>query len=217
LPIETRRGVVSVDVLERRLLERILAPPPKLLFRERQLERALALAKNGVSFVVYGPVGAGKTTLLWKVRAHSPGALYVSCASARTHSALQRKLEPARLYLIDDYSLAVREPRLRELVRSLKPKIVVVYPPVEVYEELELFEKLEMPAYTLEELEEICRERAARLALAVDDEDVRAAAKAGLEHGGNARVALMVLAERAAVNSYRLAMEGRRLPFSVEA
>jgi Cdc6-like AAA superfamily ATPase len=67
-----------------------------------------------------------------------------------------------------------------------------------------------MPAYTLEELEEICRERAARLALAVEEEDVRAAARAGLEHGGNARVALMVLAERAAANSYSLALEGYR-------
>jgi Cdc6-like AAA superfamily ATPase len=65
-----------------------------------------------------------------------------------------------------------------------------------------------MPAYTLEELEEICRERAARLDLPVDEEDVRAAAKAGVEHGGNARVALLVLAERAAANRYRLAMEG---------
>jgi hypothetical protein len=60
-----------------------------------------------------------------------------------------------------------------------------------------------MPAYTLEESEDICRERAARLALAVDN-DVRAAARAGFEHCGNALVALMVLAERAAYNIYRL-------------
>jgi hypothetical protein len=106
--------------------------------------------------------------------------------------------------------MAVREPRLKELVRSLEPKAVVVYPPVEAYGELEGLEGVEMPAYALEELEEICRERAARLDLPVDEEDVRAAAKAGVEHGGNARVALMVLAERAAANRYRLAMEGYR-------
>jgi Cdc6-like AAA superfamily ATPase len=75
-----------------------------------------------------------------------------------------------------------------------------VYPPVEAYEELEGLEKIEMQPYTLEELEDICRERAARLALAVDDEDVKAAARAGFEHGGNARVALIVLAERTAAN-----------------
>jgi hypothetical protein len=130
----------------------------------------------------------------------------VSCASARTYSALRSKLlKPAAYYVVDDYPMAVREPRLRELVRSLKPKIVVVYPPAAAYEELEGLERIEMPAYTLEELEEICRERAARLALAVEEEDVRAAAKAGFEHGGNARVALMVLAERAAANLQRAA------------
>jgi Cdc6-like AAA superfamily ATPase len=203
---------MGLDFLERRLLERVLAPPPKLLFRERQLERALELAKAKTSFVVYGPIGTGKTTLLWMLRARLAklGAeiLYVSCASARTYSALRARLKPAALYLIDDYAMAVREPRLKELVRTLEPKAVVVYPPVEAYGELEGLERIEMPAYTLEELEEICRERAARLALAVEEEDVRAAAKAGFEHGGNARVALMVLAERAAANSYRLAMEG---------
>jgi Cdc6-like AAA superfamily ATPase len=203
---------MGLDFLERRLLERVLAPPPKLLFRERQLERALELAREKVSFVVYGPIGTGKTTLLWMVRGRlarlGVEALYVSCASARTFEALRRRIKPVALYLIDDYAMAVREPRLKELVRSLEPKIVVVYPPAAAYEELEGLERIEMPAYTLEELEEICRERAARLALAVEEEDVRAAAKAGFEHGGNARVALMVLAERAAANSYRLAMEG---------
>jgi hypothetical protein len=39
---------VGLDFLERKLLERILAPPPKLLFREWQLE----LAREKVSFVV---------------------------------------------------------------------------------------------------------------------------------------------------------------------
>jgi Cdc6-like AAA superfamily ATPase len=203
---------MGLDFLERRLLERILAPPPKLLFRERQLERALELAREKASFVVHGPIGTGKTTLLWMLRARlaklGAEALYVSCASARTYSALRSRLKPASLYLIDDYTMAVREPRLKELVRSLEPKIVVVYPPLEAYGELEGLERIEMPAYTLEELEEICRERAARLELPVDEEDVRAAAKAGFEHGGNARVALMVLAERAAANSYRLTVEG---------
>jgi Cdc6-like AAA superfamily ATPase len=205
---------MGLDFLERRLLERILAPPPKLLFRERQLERALELAKAKVSFAVYGPIGVGKTTQLWMVRDRlaklGVEALYVSCASARTHSALRARLKPAQLYLIDDYAMAVREPRLKELVKGLEPKAVVVYPPVEAYEELEGLERVEMPAYTLEELEEICRERAARLELPVGDEDVRAAARAGVEHGGNARVALMVLAERAAANSYRLSAEGYR-------
>jgi hypothetical protein len=97
--------------------------------------------------------------------------LYVSCASARTFEALRRMIKPAALYLSvlylnDDYVLAVREPWLRELVRSLEPKIVVVYPPAAAYEELEGLEKIEMPPYALEELEDICRERAARLALA---------------------------------------------------
>ena len=194
-----------LDALERRLLERILAPPPKLLFRERQLERALELAAGGESFVVYGPIGTGKTTLALAAVRGLEGAAYVS-ASARTYSALRSKLlKPAACYLIDDYTMAARDPRLRELVRSLKPKIVVVYPPVGAYEELEGLVRVEMPAYSLEELEEICRERAARLALAVDEEDVRAAARAGFEHGGNARIALMVLAERAVANLQRAA------------
>jgi Cdc6-like AAA superfamily ATPase len=207
---------MGLDFLERKLLERVLAPPPKLLFRERQLERAFELAREKASFVVYGPIGTGKTTLLWMLRARcskelGAEALYVSCAFARTFEALRSKLlKPAAYYLIDDYTMAVREPRLKELARSLEPKIVVVYPPAAAYEELEGLERIEMPAYTLEELEEICRERAARLALAVEEEDVRAAAKAGFEHGGNARVALMVLAERTAANSYRLAQEGYR-------
>jgi Cdc6-like AAA superfamily ATPase len=205
---------MGLDFLERRLLERVLAPPPKLLFRQRQLERAFELAREKVSFLVYGPIGTGKTTLLWMVRDRLAklGAepLYVSCASARTLEALRRKLKPAQLYLIDDYPMAVREQRLKELVRTLEPKAVVVYPPVEAYGELEGLERVVMPAYALEELEEICRERAARLELPVGDEDVRAAAKAGVEHGGNARVALMVLAERAAANSYRLSAEGYR-------
>ena len=201
---------MGLDFLERRLLERILAPPPKLLFRERQLERALELAAGGESFVVYGPIGTGKTTLLWMIRARlaklNVEALCVSCASARTYSALRSKLlKPAAYYLVDDYASAVREQKLRELVRSLKPKIVVVYPPVGAYEELEGLVRVEMPAYSLEELEEICRERAAGLALAVDEEDVRAAARAGFEHGGNARIALMVLAERAVANLQRAA------------
>jgi len=196
---------VWLDALERRLLERILAPPPKLLFRERQLERALELAAGGESFVVYGPIGTGKTTLALAAVRGLEGAAYVS-ASARTYSALRSKLlKPAACYLIDDYTMAARDPRLRELVRSLKPKIVVVYPPVGAYEELEGLVRVEMPAYSLEELEEICRERAARLALAVDEEDVRAAARAGFEHGGNARIALMVLAERAVANLQRAA------------
>ena len=195
-----------LDALERRLLDRVLAPPPKLLFRERQLERALELVGRSESFVVYGPIGTGKTTLALAAARGLEGVAYVSCASARTYSALRSKLlKPAAYYVVDDYPMAVREPRLRELVRSLKPKIVVVYPPAAAYEELEGLERIEMPAYTLEELEEICRERAARLALAVEEEDVRAAAKAGFEHGGNARVALMVLAERAAANLQRAA------------
>ena len=201
---------MGLDFLERRLLERILAPPPKLLFRERQLERALELIEDGASFVVYGFVGTGKTTLLWMVRARFAKlgleALYVSCAWARTYPALRSKLlKPAAYYLVDDYASAVREQKLRELVRSLKPKAVIVYPPVEAYEELEGLERIEMPAYSLEELEEICREQAARLELPVDDEDVRAAARTGFEHGGNARIALMVLAERAAANAIRRA------------
>jgi len=197
---------VWLKALERRVLERVLAPPPKLLFRERQLERALGLVEGGESFVVYGPVGTGKTTLALAAVRGVESVAYVSCASARTYSALRSKLlKPAAYYLLDDYTMALRDPRLRELVRSLKPKIVVVYPPVEAYEELEGLERIEMPPYALEELEEICRERAARLALAVDEEDVRAAARAGFEHGGNARVALMVLAERAVANLQRAA------------
>ena len=204
---------MGLDFLERRLLERILAPPPKLLFRERQLERALELIEDGASFVVYGFVGTGKTTLLWMVRARFAKlgleALYVSCAWARTYSALRSKLlKRAAYYVVDDYTMAVRDPRLKELVRSLEPKAVVVYPPVGAYEELEGLEKIEMQPYTLEELEEICRERAVRLELPVDDDDVGAAARAGFEHGGKARVALMVLAERAASNAFKLAMEG---------
>ena len=179
-------------------------------FLERQLERALKLAAEGESFVVYGFVGTGKTTLLWMVRARFAKlgleALYASCAWARTYPALRSKLlKPAAYYLIDDYTMVVRDPRLRELVRSLKPKIVVVYPPVTAYEELEGLVRVEMPAYSLEEPEEICRERAAGLALAVDEEDVRAAARAGFEHGGNARIALMVLAERIVANAIRRA------------
>ena len=126
----------------------------------------------------------------------------MDCGSSRTHQSLRRRLVPARLYVLDDYSLAQRTRALRELVRSLGPKAVVVHPPL-VYEELEGLERVEMPPYTLQELEEICRERAARLNLPVDD-DVKEAARAGFEHGGNARVALLVLAERAAANALRL-------------
>ena len=190
-----------LGALERRLLERILAPPPKLLFRDRQLERALELIEDRTSFVVYGPVGTGKTTLALTAARGLEGVVYTSCASARTYSALRSKLlKRATYYVVDDYTMAVREPRLKELVRSLEPKAIIVYPPVEAYEELEGLEKIETQPYTLEDLEDICRERAARLALAVDDEDVKAAARAGFEHGGNARVALIVLAERTAAN-----------------
>lgn len=198
---------MRIGALERRLLERVLAPPPKLLFRERQLERALELVGSRTSFVVCGPVGTGKTTLALASTRGLEGVVYASCASARTYSSLRSKLlKPAACYVIDDYTMAVKEPRLKELIRSLKPKAVVVYPPVEAYEELEGLERIEMPPYTLGELEDICRERAARLALAVDEEDVKAAARTGFEHNGNVRVALMVLAERAAANIQRYAV-----------
>jgi hypothetical protein len=49
---------MGLDFLERRLLERVLAPPPALLFRERQLERAFELAREKVSFVVYARAAA---------------------------------------------------------------------------------------------------------------------------------------------------------------
>ena len=194
-------------MLDRELLRRVLAPPPRLLFRERQLSRARELAGEGASFVVVGPVGTGKTTLVRAAVEGVEGVLYVDCSSSRTHQSLRRRLAPARLYVLDDYSLAQRTRALRELVRSLEPKAVVVHPPL-VYEELEGLERVEMPPYTFQELEETCRERAARLNLPVDDEDVKEAARAGFEHGGNARIALLTLAERAVANALRLSGRG---------
>ena len=186
-------------LLDRRLLAQILAPPPKLLFRDQQLSRARELVGERASFIVLGSVGTGKTTLARMAVQGLEGVVYVDCGASRTYQSLRRKLAAGgALYILDDYSLALRAPALKSLVRSLEPKIVVVHPPL-VHEELEGVETVEMPPYTLEELREIVRERVVRLNLPLDDEDVEAAAYQGFRRGGNARVALMTLAHRCAL------------------
>ena len=80
------------------MLEEILAPPPKLLFRNKQVERARELVAARESFVVRGPLGVGKSTLLHMVKPLS--ATYVSCMSCRTYKCLRRRLRSAKLSLI---------------------------------------------------------------------------------------------------------------------
>ncbi|MEM1930117.1 MAG: hypothetical protein QXH81_09125, partial [Thermofilaceae archaeon] len=54
---------MSGGLESRGLMERLLAPPPKLLFREAELSEARAYVERGEPFKVVGPPGVGKTTL----------------------------------------------------------------------------------------------------------------------------------------------------------
>lgn len=176
------------------LLRRLLEPPPKLLFRERQLEQAADYVKRGLSFKVVGVPGVGKTTLvLLALRRYNAGCVYVSCFQRRTPRTIIGMLDDSALNVIDDFSLAVWTADLLQRVQRLPFKVLVELP----HRRSHILENrvVEMPPYTREELEEILRERVVRLCLPLDDEDIGAAAEEGARRGGNARVALLALYE----------------------
>ena len=178
-----------------KLLSRLLAPPRRLLFRERQLEEAVRLLQSGSSFAVRGGLGVGKTTLVRMALSRTRVQhTYVECMFCRTCPCLRRRLRGAAgLVVLDDYSLAQRTPELVHLVRALPSKVLVVHAGF-AGEELEGLRVIEMPGYTVEELVEILAQRAAELQLRVSDEQVEVCAEKGFRAGGNARVALLCLA-----------------------
>ncbi|MEM4853624.1 MAG: hypothetical protein QXQ60_08660 [Thermofilum sp.] len=172
----------------RRLLEKLLAPPPKLLFREAELAEARARVERGEPFKVVGPPGVGKTTLV-RMALAGVGHAYVSCFERRTPRLILSSLG-AGWNVLDDFSLAAWDGQLLAAVRSL-PVILVELP----HRRSPLLENhvIEMRPYSREQLEEILRERVVRLRLPADDEDIRAAAEEGARRGGNARAALYAL------------------------
>jgi Cdc6-like AAA superfamily ATPase len=174
-------------------LQALTALPRRLLFRERQLSEAVELLKAGESFVVRGSFGTGKTTLvrmaLLKVAVPH---VYVECMHCRTYTCIKRKLDPRRLVVLDDYSLAQRTPELVFLVSSLPFKVLVVHAGFSG-EEIKGVRVIEMPPYAKEEISEILVERVVELGLRVGDEEVEACAEKGFKAGGNVRVALLCL------------------------
>jgi Cdc6-like AAA superfamily ATPase len=92
---------------------------------------------------------------------------------------------------------------LKELVRLVKElpwKLVVIHPQL-LCLELKDLPIVELKPYTLQELEEILRERVIRLNLPLSDDDIRLAAEEGVRRGGNARIALLKLAELAGLTA----------------
>ena len=178
-----------------KLLSQLLAPPPRLLFRERQLEEAVRLLQSGSSFAVRGGLGVGKTTLV-RMALSRTGVqhTYVECMFCRTYPCLRRRLRGAAgLVVLDDYSLAQRTPELVFLVSSLPLKVLVVHAGFSG-EEIKGVRVIEMPPYAKEEISEILVERVVELGLRVGDEQVEACAAKGHKAGGNVRVALLCLA-----------------------
>ncbi|MEM0093471.1 MAG: hypothetical protein QW753_03785 [Thermofilum sp.] len=174
----------------RRLLEKLLAPPPKLLFREAELAEARARVERGEPFKVVGPPGVGKTTLV-RMALAGVGHAYVSCFERRTLRAILPLLDGAGWKVLDDFSLAMWDERLFSAVEQLPRAILVELP----HRRSPLLENhvIEMRPYSREQLEEILRERVVRLRLPADDEDIRLAAEEGARRGGNARAALYAL------------------------
>ncbi|MEM0267645.1 MAG: hypothetical protein QXV98_03390 [Thermofilaceae archaeon] len=176
--------------MSERLLERLLAPPPKLLFREAELSEARARVERGEPFKVVGPPGVGKTTLV-ELALIGVSHAYVSCFQRRTARLILSSLDEARWNVLDDFSLALWDERLFNAVKQM-PRVVLVELP---HRRSPLLENrvIEMRPYSREQLEEIVRERVVRLLLPADDEDIRRAAEEGARRGGNARVALLAL------------------------
>jgi Cdc6-like AAA superfamily ATPase len=168
--------------------------PKRLLFRERQLEEAVALLKARESFAVRGPFGTGKTTLL-RIALSKVAVphVYVECMHCRTYSCIRRRVDHAKLVVLDDYSLAYRSPELSFLVSRIPLKVVVVNKSLDM-EELKNLKMIEMPPYTRQEVTEILAQWVAELRLRVSDEQVEACADKGYRAGGNVRVALLCLA-----------------------
>jgi Cdc6-like AAA superfamily ATPase len=166
--------------------------PKRLLFRERQLEEAVALLKAGESFAVRGPFGTGKTTLLRMALSKvAVPHVYVECMHCRTYSCIRRRVDYGKLVVLDDYSLAQRSPELSFLVSGIPIKVVVVNK-LDM-EELRGLKVVEMPPYTRQEVAEILAQWVAELRLRVGDEEVEACAERGFKAGGNVRVALLCL------------------------
>ncbi|MEM2186844.1 MAG: hypothetical protein QXT37_07705 [Thermofilaceae archaeon] len=176
--------------MSERLLERLLAPPPKLLFREAELSEARAYIERGEPFKVVGPPGVGKTTLA-RMALIGVDHTYVSCFQRRTPRMILPLLDGGRWNVLDDFSLAMWDERLFNAVKQM-PRVVLVELP---HRRSPLLEGnvIEMRPYSREQLEEILRERVVRLLLPADDDDIHAAAEEGARKGGNARVALLAL------------------------
>ncbi|AKG39065.1 hypothetical protein MA03_07195 [Infirmifilum uzonense] len=181
-----------------KLIEQLLAPPQKLLFREDKLRETLELLRGGESLVIRGPVGVGKTTLAL-MAAKGFKQTYINCFQCRTYDCIRRRIAPG-LIILDDYTLAKRTAQLVRLVKELPWKLVVIHPQLQA-EELKDLPIVELKPYTLQELEEILRERVIRLNLPLSDYDIRLAAEEGVRRGGNARIALLKLAELAGLTA----------------
>lgn len=169
--------------------------PPRLLYREYILEKLEELLREKAKTAIRGISGVGKTTLV-KSALKNLGAEYtwIDCSSTRTYSSLIRRLRTRRgVVVIDDYTLAKRDARVRSLIKKVAH--VVVIHPWTTFPELEEFTVLEMKPYNPQELYDIMADRVLYGRLNVDEESVKYIADTiGYPSGiGSAKIALQLL------------------------
>lgn len=179
----------------RGLCRRLLAQPPRLLFREAQLKAAIEKLARKDSVRIEGPPGVGKTTLARMAAASLGRVTYVAGFACRTYNCLRARIDFSALNIIDDYGLILRDNSVVKLVESIPWKVVVTHPGLYA-RELDSLPSVHMPPYTFQEIRQILLERVQRLSLTVDAGVIDECAREAAEHSGSIRLALLLLYER---------------------
>ena len=188
--------------------------PPKLVCREEKVEELKRLILSEGYAAILGPSGVGKSTL---VKLAAPGSLIIDCSERRTYASILRYaarelnigarqlklieeevIASGVLIVLDDFTLAHRDKRLRSLVDRLRDRgglVIVGHPSIR--SELIDYPLLEMPAYTTEEIYSILEDRVVLANLPVSEEALKViSSRVGRPRGpGSARLAIVALKE----------------------
>lgn len=178
------------------LVKKILAPPPRLLFREVQFKIALEMVRKDESFKIEGPPGVGKTTLARLTAANSDKkVVFISGYACRNYECIKSRVNYKYLNIIDDYGLILRSNDVVKLIFEIPKKIVIVHPGL-YSRELDSLPVVLMPPYSYAELKRILLERVERLSIPVSHRVVDECAREAARHSGSVKFALMLLYER---------------------